>query len=328
MTPSAQHMAGRASLHEHLDGSLRVDTLIELSAAARLPLPEMEPIALANWVRRQVKGSLAQYLSCFALTTAVLQSEENLERVAYEHVEQLYEDGVLSGEVRFAPQLHDMPYATSIAAVAEGLRRGGAEYGLEIGLIACAMRDQDPAISTAVARAAVEIGLCCGFDLAGNEQGHDPQEHEAALQTALEAGVGITIHAGEAAGVESIAAALDAGASRIGHGVRLVEDTRIENGRVMLGKTAGRVRDAGVHLEVCISSNLDTAVFPGLEDHPVLDLHRLGLSVGLSTDNRLMSGTTMAHEEHLAGLLGATVEEIAQMRAAAHQARFVIANRS
>lgn len=312
----------RVSLHEHLDGSLLTGTLIELAAGCGVNLPESDEAGLTTWLRQQVRGSLGQYLSCFALTTAVMQTEENLERVAYEHMAQLHEDRVAYAELRFAPQLHAPGWVDSIEAVGSGVRRGMAEFGIEAGIIVCAMRDQDPAHSLAAAHAAVAHPMVVGFDLAGEEWGHPPTEHREALAVIREAGIALTIHAGEGDGVASISAAIEAGATRLGHGVRIIEDITQTDRGVHLGSTAGRIREEGIHLEVCISSNVDTGLYP-VEQHPVLQLHRAGLNVGLSTDNRMMSATNLEREEQIARrILGGSEDEIRAMRANAARARF------
>lgn len=343
----------RASLHEHLDGCVLPETLIELAPTCGLHLPHTDPAALSAWIQEQVQGSLAQYLSCFALTTAVLQNEEALERVAYEHVAQLAADSVSYAEVRFAPQLHNMPMARSIAAVVAGLKRADEKFSCRTGLIICGMRDGDPdlVVKTATAAASATSGTrspVCGFDLAGQEAGFLPTIHRRALDVAREAGLGITIHAGEAAGAESVEAALDCGATRIGHGVRVIEQVAFKRGcetgirerlthspnppmideledlGVILGPTARRVMEERTHLEVCISSNIDTQVFAAYSAHPAVLLARLGFALSLSTDNRLMSHTSLVNEERLAvDVLGATADEIAALRANAHAAAFL-----
>lgn len=315
--------AGRVSLHEHLDGSLRPATLLELGHQAGVLLPADDAAGLTTYLRDAVRGSLARYLACFDLTVAVLQTEEALERAAYEHAEQLSADNCDRGEIRFAPQLHAPGHAASIRAVLAGLERARTDGHCDTTLIVCAMRNLDPRDSEAVARAAADNPGCVGFDLAGMELNHPPQHHHGALGVTREAGLGLTIHAGEADGPASIMAALDAGASRIGHGVRIFDDIRRGPRGPLLGPVARRVLETGTHLEVCPTSNLDTNVYPTAGEHPVMTLHRIGFNVGLSTDNRLMSGTTLEREERLCRAhLYASGREIDAMREAARAALF------
>lgn len=313
----------RVSLHEHLDGSLRPATLLELARTAAVTVPAVDEDTLRGHLRAAVRGSLERYLSCFALTVAVLQNEEALERVAYEHAAQLHADGCDAGEVRFAPQLHAPGPAASIAAVLAGLERARRDGLCDTALIVSVLRERDPRTARTVAEAAAANPGCVAFDLAGMESGNPPQRQHAALGVAREAGLGITIHAGESEGPHSIDAALDAGATRLGHGVRVWDDISRRGGRAHLGRTAGRVRAEQIHLEVCISSNVDTRTYRDVAAHPVLALHRLGFSVGLSTDNRLMSATTLHREEQLCrDILRAGADELAAMGHAAANARF------
>lgn len=317
----------RVSLHEHLDGSLSPQTLIELSRAGGTRLPASDPEGISRFIRGSVAGSLERYLSCFELTVAALQTEEALERAAYEHAAQLSADGCDRGEIRFAPQLHAPGNTNSIRAVLHGLGRARGEGLCDTGLIVCAMRESDPATVLEVARAAADEPGCVGFDLAGMETGNPPQLHMRALAAVRESGMGLTIHAGESEGPQSIAAALDAGARRIGHGVRIMEDIHLDGSTQVLGEVARRVLEGRIHLEVCVSSNLDTGVYPGAGAHPVMALKRLGFSVSLSTDNRLMSGTTLEREEHLCAMhLDAGVAELDDMVRAGRDALFAVRN--
>jgi adenosine deaminase len=286
-------------LHEHLDGGLRPATVIELARETGYrELPTTDPDDLAVWFDQGESGSLERYLEAFRHTVAVMQTPEALERVAAEAVEDLAADGVVYAELRFAPSLHmerGLGRRRIIEAVLAGLRR--EPEGCDTALIVDAMRQDDDSDEVVAAALESAADLLVGFDLAGPEAGFPASRHLSACRTAREGGLGITIHAGEGAGPESIADALDCGAERIGHGVRIVEDLGVTGGAVTrIGPIARRLLEDRIPLEVCPTSNVHTRAFPSLAAHPVGLLHRAGFVVTLNTDNRLMSRTSMTDE--------------------------------
>lgn len=288
----------KIQLHEHLDGGLRPQTMIELAdEIGYTALPSTDAPALADWFHQTVKvGGLLGYLATFEHTIAVLQTPDAIERVAYESVIDLADDGVIHAEVRFAPELNTrtgLSLDDVIEAALAGFARGSQARDIEVGLIVDGMRQQRHTLDAA--RAAVrwrEQGVV-GFDIAGPEAGFPPAEHLEAFDVARAGGLGITIHAGEAHGLASIAEALHTcGADRIGHGVRIVDD--IEGDR--LGPLAAEVLDRRIALEMCPRSNVDTGAVTGLADHPIDRLLRLGFNVTVNCDNRLMSDTSPVSE--------------------------------
>jgi len=292
-------------LHEHLDGGLRPTTVLELAAEVGYEeLPESDPEALGRWFHAGAdRGSLPEYLEGFRHTIAVMQTAPALERVAYEFVEDMAADGVVYAEVRFAPHFHtqgELGLDGVMTAVLAGLRRGEADFGVGVGLIVCAMRNESAELSENLAELAVAFRGrgCVGFDLAGEEAGHPAKHHLAAFQLAKRMDFNITIHAGESFGPESIWQALQyCGAHRIGHGVRLVEDLVLHEGRVLrVGTLAQYVLDHRIPLEVCLSSNVHTGAAATLAAHPFPYLWEGGYRVTLNTDNRLVSATTMTDE--------------------------------
>ena len=304
----------KVALHEHLDGCVRPATLLELATQSGYSeLPESNPEALGRWfVRGADRGSLPLYLEGFQHTIALLQTGEALERVAYEYLEDLAADGVVYGEVRFAPHFHTSGDGRSAAlgldgvmhAVLRGLERGSRDFGVGFGLIVCAMRNESEDLSIKLAELALayrEQG-CVGFDLAGEEAGHPANEHLRAFQLCKRLNFSITIHAGESFGPESIWQALAyCGAHRIGHGTRLVEDLATHAGQVIkVGYLAQYVIDHRIPLEICLSSNVHTGACASLDEHPFPIFKQLGMRLTLNTDNRLMSGTTQTQEYVLA----------------------------
>jgi adenosine deaminase len=286
-------------LHDHLDGGLRPQTVIELAAAVGHSLPADDAHSLAAYFDQKRSGSLERYLEAFTHTIAVMQTRTALKRVAREAAEDLLEDGVVYAEVRFAPLLHTRRGLTGdevVEAVVDGLSEVPE---LAWGLILCAIRsDRD---SDRVAELAIRHSpRVVAFDLAGPEKGHPPERHLPAIRRVREYGLGVTLHAGEAAGPGSIASALlRCGADRIGHGVDVVEDCVMESGEIRsVGRLAGLVRDRRVPLEICPSSNLATKRWAA-EQHPVGALHRAGFTVTINTDNRLMSATRQSAELEL-----------------------------
>ena len=319
-------------LHEHLDGVLRPQTVIDLAAEAKyLELPTQDPQALAQWFHQGAnKGSLAKYLEGFAHTIAVMQTEEALERVAYEQAEDLSKDGVVYFETRFAPVFHTQKGLTHqqvMSAVLKGLERGRKDFGVPSGLIVCAMRNMD--VSLEMAELAVDFrerGVV-GFDLAGEEGGHPPKKHVDAFHYIQRQNFNITIHAGEGYGKESIWQAIQyCGAHRIGHGTRLIDDIAVVDGKaVKLGDLAQYVLDKRIPLEICLISNVHTGATPSVAEHPFKIFHQEKFRVTLNTDNRLMSNTTMTREfEVAAETFGLTLDDFEKITINAMKSAFLL----
>ena len=296
-------------LHEHLDGGLRPQTVLDLAAEIGYEeLPETEAEPLAAWFFAGAdRGSLPEYLEGFRHTIAVMQTAEALERVAYEFIEDMSLDNVVYAEVRFAPHFHvqgGLGLDAVMTAVLKGLRRGSNEFDVAYGLIVCAMRNEEAEFSERLAELAVSYQNqgCVGFDLAGEEAGHPANHHVSAFQLAKRLNFNITIHAGESFGPESIWQALQyCGAHRIGHGVRLLEDIVVYDRKVIrVGALAQYVLDHRIPLEICLSSNVHTGAAKSLEEHPFPYFWSKGYRVTLNTDNRLMSNTTMSKEYEIA----------------------------
>lgn len=290
-------------LHEHLDGVVRPKTAIELARSANYgQLPTENPEELARWFYRGAnQGSLPKYLEGFAHTIAVMQTEEALERIAYEQAEDLSADGVVYFETRFAPLFHTQKGLTHqqiVSSVLRGLERGRKDFGISSGLIICAMRNMD--VSLEMAELAVDFrerGVV-GFDLAGEEGGFPPKKHVEAFHYIQRQNFNITIHAGEGFGKESIWQAIQyCGAHRIGHGTRLIDDIAVADGKaVKLGDLAQYILDKRIPLEICLLSNVHTGAVASLPEHPFKILYQKKFRVTLNTDNRLMSDTTMTRE--------------------------------
>jgi adenosine deaminase len=300
----------KAELHVHLDGSLRPQTLLDLARDARVGLPGPDAQSIRRALRADDARNLEDYLRHFALTVQVLQTAEALERVAFEMVADAAADGVRYLEVRYCPALscsRGLSLNEVILAIGRGLRRGARAVPVRAGLICCTLRHLDPALSEAIAEAAVrhrEDGVV-GFDIAGGEATHPAAPHRRAFELAARGGLGVTVHAGEAAGPESVAEAIfDCRADRIGHGTRLIEDPRL----------MAYVRDREIPIEISLTSNLQTRVVTQACAHPLRRYLDEGLVVTLCSDNWLMSDVTLSGEYALAaGALGLTPGEIATL---------------
>lgn len=285
-------------LHDHLDGGLRPATVVELAdAVGYRGLPTTDPARLATVLQSGAdRRDLNLYLEMFRHTVGVMQTADALARVAYECVQDLAADGVVYVETRFAPELHTAGGLTEdavVEAVLDGLARGERDTGTVARVIVDTIRSEPrSALAVEVAIAHADRGVVA-FDLAGPEDGFPASDHEGAIRRALDAGLHVTIHAGEAHGLASIRDALDVGAQRLGHGVRLIDDIGHDG---TLGPTAQRVIDEGVVLEVCPSSNVHTGAAPSIAEHPIERLRTAGVQVTVNTDNRLMSGVTLTDE--------------------------------
>lgn len=279
-------------LHVHLDGSMRQETVMEL--AEGLPRGRRFPTSLD--VRKAMispqRCTLEEYLKTFEITVAVLQSEAALERAAYELCEDAARENVIYMEIRFAPLLHLQEGLTPdqvVETVLAGTRRAEAAYPISTGLILCAMKQESTDRSKQVAKLAAEyLGKgVVAFDLAGPERDYPPSLHHKAIEIAKEAGLHLTIHAGEGCCPEQIKEAVNLGAERIGHGVYLYQDETTER----------MVAEKGIPLEICPTSNLQiSGLMETYADHPLKRYLDRGIRVTLNTDNRLMSKTSSTNE--------------------------------
>ncbi|WP_278236818.1 adenosine deaminase [Isoptericola sp. AK164] len=326
-------------LHDHLDGGLRPQTVLELADAVGHELPVGDADALATWFRDAAdSGSLPRYLETFDHTIAVMQTPEALARVAREAVLDLAADGVVYAEQRWAPEQHlqrGMSLPDTVEAVQHGIDAGvreAAEQGrtIRVGQLVTAMRHTDRWMEVAELAVAYRDAGVVGFDIAGPEDGFAPDRHAEVWRFLAEQNFPTTIHAGEAAGLESIAQAVHLGqADRLGHGVRIMEDiTFSEHDRsATLGRLAHWVRDHQIALEVCPVSNLQTAAAPGVStiaEHPITRLKELDFAVTLNTDNRLMSRTSMSHEMRLlVSEAGWTIDDLADVTMTAAWSAFL-----
>ncbi|MCW1250427.1 adenosine deaminase [Acaricomes phytoseiuli] len=319
----------KVSLHDHLDGGLRPATVVELAEQIGHELPSHDPEILGTWFREAAdSGSLPRYLETFEHTVAVMQTVEGLRRVAREFVEDLAADGVVYGEVRWAPEQHQrrgLSLDETVEAVQQGLQEGveaAAEQGwpIQVGQLITAMRHADRGMEIAELAVRHRERGAVGFDIAGAEDGFLPSRFTEAFRYLAEQNFPVTVHAGEAAGLESIQSALvDGRALRLGHGVRIARDLQVEYhdgtavlaedddadelGVVSFGALAAWVRDRGIALEICPSSNLQTGAIAewgqALAEHPFDLLYQTGFRVTVNTDNRLNSGVTLIGEFEL-----------------------------
>lgn len=298
----------KTDLHCHLDGSLRLSTILELAEKHRVKLPADDKEGLAKAIHMgEICKDLVEYLKAFDITCAVLQTEDALERAAFELAEDAAKENVWHLEVRYAPILHTrrgLSLVRIVEAVLAGLKRAEKQYDITTGVILCGIRNIDPKESFRLAELAVAYknrGVVA-FDLAGGELGNPAKKHAESFRLVLDNNMNTTVHAGEAYGPESIKQALHyCGAHRIGHGTRLAED----------GDLLAYVTNHRIPLEVCLSSNLQTSVVEDLAHHPLRLYYDLGVRVSVNTDNRLITDTTVTKELWLAHEhLGFTLEDL------------------
>ncbi len=309
-------------LHLHLDGSLRPETVWELAKEQGVELP----VGTLEEVRQQMKvpedcQTLEEYLKRFDLPLLVLQEENALERVTFELTEDLAKAGLDYAEIRFAPQLslqNGLTQDQVVQAAIRGAERGMKAYpGIRVGLILCCMRgDQNEALNLETVEMVKKyLGrVVCAVDIAGAEGLFDTRLFKPVFDKVNEYGLPMTIHAGEAAGPDSIRTALSYGTRRIGHGVAAAQDEAL---------IKELVRD-GITLEVCVTSNFHTKVMNRLEDHPIRKLFDAGVRVTINSDNMTASDTNLAKEiQVLKDVLGFTEEEIETMEQYGWEARFL-----
>ncbi|MHA7263646.1 adenosine deaminase [Arthrobacter sp. TMN-37] len=350
-TPFDLRRLPKVSLHDHLDGGLRPQTILDLAAEVGHSLPVSDPAGLGQWFRESAdSGSLERYLETFDHTIAVMQTRGALVRVAREFVEDLAADGVVYGEVRWAPEQHTargLSLDEAVEAVQEGLQAGveaalASGRVIQVGQLITAMRHADRGQEIAELAVRHRDRGAVGFDIAGAEKGFPASRHADAFTYLAAHQFPATVHAGEADGLESIVDALVSGrALRLGHGVRIAEDISLEaagsnadaNGEegvetAILGPVAAWVRDRGIPLELCPSSNLQTGAveaFGGdIASHPIDLLYQLGFKVTVNTDNRLMSGVTLTGEfELLVDTFGYDLSDLLELTLNAVDAAFL-----
>src|SRR5881296_1469108 len=323
--------APKVLLHDHLDGGLRPGTIVELARELRYGgLPTTDPGELARWFHASAaSGSLSLYLRGFTHTIAVMQTPDAVERVAYECGEDLARDGVVYGEVRYAPVFSTqggMNLEQVVTAVVRGFERAESRYPITLRQIICAMRDRTDSLEMAELAVAHREQGVVGFDIAGEEAGHPPKAHLEAFQLCRRENFSITIHAGEAFGPPSIWQALQyCGAHRIGHGVRLIEDMAIVDETVVkLGPLAAYIRDKRIPLELCPSSNVDTGAVTSLEEHPIRQFMEQRFRVTVNTDNRLMSDVTLSEEfRRLSRAFALTLDDVEKLTLNAMKSAFI-----
>jgi adenosine deaminase len=297
LTLEAIQRLPKTDLHVHLDGSLRIETILDLAEKDNIPLPARDPIGLKAAMHcGENTGSLVEYLKAFDVTLRVLQTEEALYRAAYELATDAATENVRYMEVRYAPMLHTrkgLSLTRVVEAVLSGLRAAQTDHGIISNVIVCGIRNISPESSLEMAQLAVAYkgrGVT-GFDLAGAEYDHPAKHHREAFQLIRNNNINCTIHAGEAYGPESVKQAIHVcGAHRIGHGCRLRED----------GDLLHYVNDHRIPLECCPSSNVQTGAVKDLQSHPLKLYYDLGLRVTVNTDNRLITDTTVSKELYLA----------------------------
>jgi adenosine deaminase len=301
----------KTDLHVHLDGSLRLSTILDLADKQKVELPAYDEDGLRKAMHLGENcGSLVEYLKAFDVTLRVMQTADALTRIAYELAEDAAKENVRYMEVRYSPMLHQrrgLRPTTVVEAVLEGLRAAQKDFRIESNIIICGIRNVSAESSLEMAELAVAYknrGVV-GFDLAGAEYDHPPKHHKAAFQLVRDNNINVTIHAGEAYGPQSIAQALHiCGAHRIGHGCRLRED----------GDLLHYVNDHRIPLEVCPSSNVQTGAIRDLASHPLKLYLSLGLRVTVNTDNRLVTDTTVSKELWLCHTqLGLSLNDVKQV---------------
>ncbi len=311
----------KTDLHVHLDGSLRLSTILDLGERQRIELPAKDEDGLRKAMNLGENcGSLVEYLKAFDVTLRVMQTEDALERIAYELAEDAAKENVRYMEVRYAPMLHTrrgLKLTSVVEAVLAGLRRAQTDFKIESNVIICGIRNVSSESSLEMAELAVAYknrGVV-GFDLAGAEYDHPAKHHKGAFQLVRDNNINVTIHAGEAYGPESIAQAVHTcGAHRIGHGCRLRED----------GDLLHYLNDHRIPLECCPSSNVQTGAIRDLASHPLKLYYNLGLRVTVNTDNRLITDTTVSKELWLCHTqMGLSLADLKQLIIAGFKSAFL-----
>ena len=311
----------KVELHCHLDGSLRIETILDLAQRQNVSLPSYDASGLTKILTiGKKRGSLEDYIARFDITLSVMQTPDSLKRIAYELIEDVAAENIRYIEIRYSPILHTsngMTLDEAIFSVRDGLKKGEKDFGVRSGIIVCGIRHISPEASLKLADLCVRFknkGVV-GFDLAGAEENFPAKDHREAFYMILNHNINATIHAGEAFGPTSIHQAIHyCGAHRIGHGTRLKEDKDLMR----------YVNNHRIPLEICLTSNWHTFSVRSLKHHPMRYYYDQGIRVTLNTDNRLMSNTTLTKEFGLArDLFGFTLHDFREVTIVAMKSAFL-----
>ncbi len=283
----------KTDLHCHLDGSMRVSTILDIAKKNSVELPTTDEEELKKIVQMDENcKSLVDYLTAFGVTTKVMQDYDSLKRIAFELTEDAASENIRYLEVRYAPCLHQergLKLTQIVDAVVDGLKEGERQFNIKTGVIICGLRHLNPTIALELADLTIAFknrGVVA-FDLAGAEADYPAKDFKEAFSRTINNLINSTVHAGEAFGPDSISQAIRyCGAHRIGHGTRLIED----------GDLLHYVNDHRIALEICLTSNVQTCAVESFKTHPLKMYYDLGLRITLNTDNRLVSNTDMTTE--------------------------------
>lgn len=274
----------KIELHVHLDGSVRPSTVSEILDIS-LEDAKNEMIVSEN------NQNLSEYLTKFSLPLKVMQTKENLKRISKELALDLKKDEVIYAEVRFAPYFHTkegLSYDEVVTSILEGIKE---VTGIKINLILCMMRGVDFKYNLETINCAKRFlnkGVVA-LDLAGDEYNYKTKEYQELFEIAKKENIPFTIHAGEADGKDSILSAIDFGTTRLGHGIRCLEDR----------ETIKKIKDNKITLEICPTSNIQTKVFNSFKEYPIKKLLKENILITINTDNRTVSNTTLNKEYNI-----------------------------
>ncbi len=320
-SPAFYRAYPKVELHRHLEGSLRLETLREIAQAHGIAVEEHRPLDMRVQVMEKEPFTAANFLSKFSTLRLFYRSPEVITRVTREAVEDAARDNVRYMELRFTPvalsRVEDFPLADVMDWVIEAARQAGEEYGLPTRLIASVNRHESTALAEKVAQLSIDRmhkGIV-GLDLAGNEADFPAAPFAPLFREARQAGLRVTVHAGEWGGAENVRQAIEEmSAERIGHGVRVLEDPGV----------AHLARECGTTFEVCITSNYQSGVVAALTQHPLPRMLAAGLRVTINTDDPSVSRITLSDEFRVAGeSLGMSDEALRHMVLTAAQNAFL-----
>lgn len=314
-------------LHEHLDGAIRSATIIDLAFQHNIKLPFTDEFLLANWfIEQSRQRDLEKCLATFRISCAVMQWEEALQRVAYEFIEDMYNDGIIYVEVRFCPYFHTeqgLSLADVVKAVISGLSKGHLKYGVEFGLIICGMRNLSPEINLELAKLAqafIKKGVV-GYDFAGIDLHYPLINHRIVTNYLKENQIPFTVHVGEMAPCEYILEAINLGATRLGHCAKILDESLSHQS--IISNTLDLIKKKNIHIEVNITSNICTGA-AYLNNHPFIKLFNAGFNVSLNTDDTLMFGSSLSNEYVLVGeTYDLNVSDIKQLNINAAKSSFL-----
>lgn len=314
-------------LHEHLDGGVRPQTIIDIARKNSINLPFYDPVDISKWFIEQSNlGDLHKCLATFDVSCSVMQDKQSLVRIAFEFIEDMFLDGIIYAEVRFCPYLHiqnGLSLDNVIEAVLTGLNEGKEKYKVDYGVLICGIRNFTSEINLEMAKLTLKYknqGVV-GYDFAGADLNYPLIDNIDTINYLNNHAIPFTVHTGEAASCDYILEAIKLGAKRLGHCAKIFLE--LNTTKSVIQQSLELIKQNMIHIEINISSNIATGAID-IENHPFINLFNYGINIALNTDDRLMFGNSLSSEYLFASnRYNLSYDDIKQMNINAANSAFI-----